>query len=115
MKTLDDFKDEGTILRDKGIETAIEHADEVEPSWSEQAMGMLLKYPNTIFTTEELRLWAYEQGFAKPPNERAWGGVVVRARNKGIIVWKGYERAKDPLVHKNTVSQWEKIHVECEL
>jgi len=44
-------------LRDKGIQQAINHADEVQPLWSEQAYNCLLNYIryNDEFMTEDVR------------------------------------------------------------
>jgi hypothetical protein len=62
-----------------GMETAVEHADRVEPDWSTDAYEALKTMARThaghTFTIEELRLrigpWLPE-----PPDLRAWGAVV---------------------------------------
>jgi hypothetical protein len=99
-------------LRDRGIETAIDHADRVVAGWSDAAFEELCAFTHLIgltarFTSEDVRLFADARGFAKPPDNRAWGSVMLRASKRGLIKKVGWTTANDPKVHCNPVSLWE--------
>jgi hypothetical protein len=96
-------------LRDEGIGRAVDHADRVEPKWSEQAFAFLDGYArqHKQFTGEDVREAAEEFGLSIPPDKRAWGGVMQRASRKKIIRRIGFTTASDPKVHCNVVTQWE--------
>jgi len=76
----------GTQLRDKGIKQAIDNADDTHERWSEKAYKFLTNWIKTQyeFMTEDVRL-ASEKEIPKPPSNRAWGGIVVRAARAGLI------------------------------
>jgi len=93
--------------RDAAIHRAVEHADAVEPSWSDRAYAFLTDYLRThaTFTTEQVRDAA--AGIVnEPPSRRAWGAVTLRAVRAGWIVREGYVNANDPKVHMNVVTLW---------
>lgn len=48
---------------------------------------------NPRFLTEDLREWAYANGFARPPNEKAWGSVMLSAVREKVIAADGYAPA----------------------
>jgi hypothetical protein len=94
--------------RDNGIERAIEHANRVNGNWSEQAYQFLLEYikDREEFITEDVRQAAIDH-VPQPPNQKAWGGVIVRAKKSGLITRKGYVSRKNPIAHCATVTLWE--------
>lgn len=74
--------------RDRGAQQAVDHANAVESEWSGQALGLLVAYAIAHpgpFLTEDARPWAEAQGLPPPPDPRAWGQVVKRARAKGRL------------------------------
>jgi len=101
-----DFKAAGA-LRDAGIMQAAEHADAVIENWSEIALQFLQTFLNTAgeFMTEEVRLAAI--GFVpEPPDARAWGSIIVKARKKGLIKKTGVRCKSDKCCHRGFGSVW---------
>ena len=83
--------------RDAGIAQAEDHANAVEPNWSEDALHLLEQFcrqATAPFIIEEVRAFAEDRGFASTTDERAWGGVIRRAAAKGLIRKIGYAPAK---------------------
>lgn len=93
--------------RDAGIQQAVDHADRVEPKWSERAYSHLLNYAlrNHLFTSEQVRASAIGV-LPRPPDQRAWGGVIARAVRARFLERDGYETARDPNNHMGTVTRW---------
>ena len=94
-------------LRDKGIQQAINHADEVQPLWSEQAYNCLLNYIryNDEFMTEDVREASKNQ-LSEPPSARAWGGIIVKAVKCGLIYRKGFKNVSNVKAHCTPASIW---------
>lgn len=98
--------------RDAGIQAATDHADAVSPKWSDVAYGYLHNFACTAesFTSEDVRTAAYaSEAVPTPPNERAWGGVFMRAARNGVLLRDGYDTARDPKVHCNVVTRWRSL------
>lgn len=79
-----------------GMQQAVDHADRVEPDWSEEAYHALCRAAvlfacefgrSTPFTIEMLR---QRMTIASPTDERAWGGVTQRAAREQIITKTGH-------------------------
>lgn len=86
--------------RRKGTKRAATHADEVRAGWLADAGGRLLTFGvfvNTAgpFLVEEARAWAERQGFAPPPDKRAWGAVPATLVAAKLLEAAGYGRAAD--------------------
>ena len=84
--------------RDSGIQSAIDHAEEVKKGWRRDALAVLEKFlgqrGSVEFLTEAFRVYAKQSGLiADPPDPRAWGGVMVAAKHVGLIESCGAERA----------------------
>lgn len=80
--------------RDDGITRAGEHAGDL---WKKGARGYLLEYcaySSAPFMAEDVRGYAEERSFAKPPDGRAWGAVFQAAAREGLIRKVGYAPAK---------------------
>ena len=73
----------GNQLRDKGIKQALESAENETENWGNLAYNFLLHYikTNKEFMTEDVRIASFES-VPQPPSNRAWGHVVVRAKEK---------------------------------
>lgn len=100
---------DGRALKEQGMQQAIDHADAVVVDWSDQALAMLERFPESRFMVEDLREWAYKQGLARPPSERAWGGVIAKARNAGMIMHNGFQSVKNPKAHCTPASCWVRV------
>lgn len=101
----------GQILRDKGIERAVYHAEEEEPGWHDQALFFLKSWiesagPGAQFMAEDIRLAC---GFhvKLPPTERAWGAVILAAVRKGWIRRVGFRAVTNSKAHCTPASVWE--------
>jgi len=85
------------VLRDLGIERSVEHADQVMDGWSDWALEAVRQYAGghpDPFLTEDVRDWAAKRGLPKPPDDRAWGAVMQRAKRAGYIDNVGYGSAR---------------------
>ena len=99
---------EANRRRDKGIKTAADHAELVEPTWQDKALEMLGKYPRQEFMAEDVRAWAYLMGLKPAPHARAWGAVIQRANKEGLIEHIGYGKTANPTAHRTPASLWKK-------
>ena len=70
----------GSQLRDKGINQAINNANNKHNKWSNKAYKFLVNYIKSHheFMAEDVRV-ASEEELPKPPSNRAWGGLIIRA------------------------------------
>jgi hypothetical protein len=96
-------------LRDDGMQRAADHAEAVIPEWKELAYTRLLEflgYHMGEFFSEDVRAFATGRGLPRPPDNRAWGHVMMRAARAGIIRKLRWDTAKDQKVHCNPVSVW---------
>lgn len=97
--------------RDRGIQTAVDHADAVEPGWSDVAFAYLRQFladkpSGHEFTGEAVRQFAERAGIARPTDKGAWGAVMRRGARAGLMRKIGFTEATDPKVHCNPVSKW---------
>lgn len=94
---------EGARLRDEGIAIAEAHAAAFVPEWASLAAGYLSAAIHSAalerFQTTDFRKWAEARGLPKPPDPRAYGGVMKRAAHAGIIVADGYAPKGDSQAH----------------
>ena len=97
----------GTQLRDKGINQAIDNADDTHERWSEKAYKFLTNWIKTQyeFMTEDVRL-ASEKEIPLPPSNRAWGGIVIRASKAGLISRVGFSNVKNVKAHRTPATVW---------
>jgi len=101
--------DAARAKRDAGISAAVNHADAVNPNWSDVAYSFLMRFATAhdCFTSEDVRRAAYaHHAVPHPPDERAWGAVLVRAVRAGVLVRDRYVNATDPKVHCSIVTRW---------
>ena len=99
----------GEELRDKGMQRAHDHAEDVHESWGDKAYQFLLDHTTEgEFMTEDIRK-ASEGIIPEPPSLRAWGGIVRRAAKNGIIKRVGYRSVSNNKAHCTPASVWVKI------
>lgn len=102
----------GVELRDRGIKQATDHADRVEPGWSDRAFEFMVRFLNQHsgpFMAEDVRSFAAIEDFELPPSNRAWGGVLVRAKNKKLIRYLGTRQVRNPKAHCANAALWQKV------
>ena len=97
----------GSQLRYKGIKKAIDNANSTHEKWSDKAYKFLLDYikSHQEFMTEDLRT-ASEKEISKPPSNRAWGGIILRAVRAGLIHRVGFANVKNVKAHKTPATVW---------
>lgn len=99
----------GEELRDEGIEKAKDHAEKADPGWGDHALRLLRAFRQNTFLTEELRLYAYQNGLPRPPDDRAWGSVIAKARKQKMITFLRYEKVRNPKAHCRPATVWRKL------
>lgn len=105
--TQTDLNFRGEDLRDRGMQQAVDHADQVEVGWSDIALKFVMYYAlnNRTFSGEQVR--AASRGLVpEPPHLRAWGGVMMKAAKMAIIRKCGYVQVENPNAHKATAALW---------
>lgn len=87
--------------RDLGIERAVARAEATHKLWLERALGLLRhfveKQKGHDFMAEDFVAWIDKEhplDFPKPPDSRAYGGVIRAAAKSGLIERVGYAPAK---------------------
>ena len=97
----------GAELRDKGIKKALDNANNTHDKWSDKAYDFLLKYIKyqNQFMTEDVRV-ASEKAIPKPPSNRAWGSVILKAAKSGLINRVGFANVKNAKAHKTPAYVW---------
>ena len=107
------FDSEGKVLRDIGMQQAVDHAERVEPGWKESAYRYLEnfltyagRYGIKSFMAEDIRAWAHQNGLNRPPHNRAWGSVIMKAAKRGLIVKIGIGQVKNPAAHSANAAIW---------
>ena len=104
------MKKSGSELKEKGIKQALDHANKVSNLWADEAFNVLKKYllrRKKPFMCEDVRQFAEEKtDLDLPPSNRAWGGVIQRAKHKGLIKHFGYFQVSNPKAHKANASIW---------
>ena len=103
----------GAELRDIGIERAVTHADRIYGDWSESAYRFLLTFLREI---REGKIFKSEDVVTKsagiipvPPDARAWGGIMMRARKAGLIRNVGHAPSEVAAHHKGDKKLWVKV------
>lgn len=104
------FGNEGQVLKEEGMQQAIDHAEQETPNWSDLALDKVREfvdeYPHLEFMAEDVREWAHHQGLPDPPSKLAWGGLMVRASHKGIIIKVRIGQVKNPKAHGANANVW---------
>ena len=97
----------GSQLRDKGIKKAVDNANDTHEKWSDKAYKFLVGYikSHQEFMTEDLRLDS-EKEIPKPPSNRAWGGIILRAVRAGLIHRVGFSNVKNVKAHRTPATVW---------
>lgn len=103
---------QSTVLRNEGIQQAVDHADDFAPDWSVKAYELLKKFLNNHvgpFMAEEVRSYAEMIQFPSPPSQRAWGGIIARAAREGLIEGRGYAPVRNVNAHRTPARVWVQV------
>lgn len=99
----------GNAGRDAGMRVAADHAEDIQPGWTDRAYALLCEYIATKpapFTSPEFRRIAASRGLSSPASNMAWGSVFMRASKAGLIERNGYVQHGDTTMHTQAVAQW---------
>jgi hypothetical protein len=102
---------EGRRLAEQGAERAANHAERVSEGWRDKAFGYATEFIRSHngrpFMTEQIRQFAYERGFERAPDERAWGAIMLKVARRGLVRRLGFARSSAKNVHGNPATLWE--------
>lgn len=94
--------------RDEGISRAVDRVDRAIAGWSDLAFDFIKLYAQQhrgqTFIGRDITQAAKSWGLIEPPNDKAWGGPMLRASRAGVIRKIG--TAPDPNRHCNPVPLW---------
>lgn len=98
----------GEILRDWGMQKAIDHALRVEPTWADNAWNLLLDYAKKRhhFQAESIRAYARLHNFPEPPDARAWGVIIREGVKQGILQPTHYAPTIEKASHCRPMMVW---------
>jgi hypothetical protein len=100
---------EALEAKERGINQALTHAEQVIPEWKERAYKALeifvRCYPGS-FMAEQVREFAEENGLPQAPSNRAWGGIIRRAAMEGLIKRAGFGTVSNVRAHSCFASVW---------
>jgi hypothetical protein len=100
------------VKRDEAMQQAVDHADRVEPTWSERALAAIHLYAHAHhhFSTEDVRLHAYNNGLSAAPDARAWGAVIrAAAYRKWIEKTVAQKNSLNPGAHYREIRVWKSL------
>jgi len=101
----------GRELRNGGILVAANNADQHFDGWSEmayQALEAFIRTNKAPFLCETVRQFSSEiLELPLPPNNRAWGGIFLRAAKEKIIIKVGYGQVENPRAHMANAALWQ--------
>lgn len=105
--------EDGKNYRDRGIQKAIDHANENSLAWSHRAFIMLERFlmingPTFEFMGENIRIYAEQNGLEKPPTNNAWGGIIRKAAHQNLIECVGFREAKTVSSHASARRVWKR-------
>ncbi|MFZ6813560.1 hypothetical protein ACO0K3_03765 [Undibacterium sp. Rencai35W] len=75
-----------------GAQLAFDHAERVTPGWGVRAYDALVdvvKQKTEPFTIEQIREAIAKSGVEPPPDQRAYGAIVMRAKREKVIAKTG--------------------------
>lgn len=103
-------KKKAAQLRDQGIDRAMAGADNNDPGWSDRAykffVEVFLRDKNGPFMAEEFRNFCAAADILPSKSQRAFGGIMTRARHAGIIKKVGSKETSMPKSHRTPATLW---------
>jgi hypothetical protein len=98
--------------RDNGIKVSELNAESKYSGWSEYAIFWLKRFIENNpgeFQAEQFRVFALGLGLERPPSDRAFGGVMLRAARLGLIVKVGLKATSGVTAHQANAGLWQKV------
>jgi hypothetical protein len=98
----------GEMLRDEGIQMALDHAGD-DWTWSatQIALARFKMAGDAGCLFEEARLYADSVGFPPPPSPNSWGAIAMSLSRKEKIIKTGeYRKAKSLRSHAHAFPVW---------
>lgn len=88
-------------LADEGAQAAADHAERETVDWKKRALKAFEDYArnNTEFLTEDVRVWAHQNGLPGAPDGRAWGHVSKQAVKERFVEVSGYRNTRIKPAH----------------
>jgi len=87
-----------------------DHANAAIEGWADQAIGFVRSFPKDRFFTNEVAQYARERGLPEPPDRRAWGGVMIRAKKNLVVRSDGFGYLKtEGKANDRPMTVWVKI------
>lgn len=99
----------GQELRDRGMQTAIDHAKSINAGWDVIAEIFLKHYISNheYFKAEDV-VEASHGIVPEPPDVRAWGGIVRRVAGQGYMRRFEVVQANKTSSHMGFVTLWKR-------
>lgn len=96
----------GLELANIASQVAMDHADVMEPGWSERAFSAfkIFAKQHDRFSTEDVI--AASAHVPAPPDKRAWGGIARKACHSGVCEKAGMGTSKLPHAHQRPITIW---------
>ena len=100
----------GAVLRNTGMQQAVEHADQVTEQWSDKAYRFLMQYIqfHESFMAEDVRK-ASQTTVPEPPSARAWGAIFMKAAKQNKIMRIGFRNVENPNAHCTPATLWKTV------
>jgi hypothetical protein len=94
--------------RDKGIEQAVKHADQVFDKWSDKCYGLFKDFVKA--NPQPFQMETFRHSIVglldEPPHKRAFGSIAVRAVRSGLIKRVGTAPVKNVKAHMAFSTVW---------
>lgn len=96
----------------KGIETAVNHAEVVQPGWAEETYHIFVHEflpHHKRFLAEDFRAWlaVNKPEYSYPPSKRAFGGIILKAKAAYYIICIGMKKVTNVKAHATPANYWE--------
>jgi hypothetical protein len=105
------FNYTGRDLKERGMNQAETHANQVHEKWSEKAYDLFKAFlvkTSSPFKIEDFREYV-KNLLPAPPSLRAFGGVAMRAAKSGLIKRVGYAKVNNAKAHQANASLWMRV------
>jgi len=105
----------GQDLASKGLQIAVDNANNNIDNWSSKAINAAFKYVDIlpkdhVFQVEDIREWALQENLVDlPPSNRAWGCVVRPLLTSQKVVKNGIMPVSNKKAHGANANSYKRI------